>query len=226
MDKYLRCYTLPNYNFATFDKDMVVLDVGCGNGKQLEELKVRGCRAIGIEPDANRVHICNERGLSAIVGRAEKLPFANATFDGVICKGVIPYTAPAAAFHEIARVLKPGAVAQFCYLGSGFYFRYLLLGSGGWLRRRLYGLRTIINTGFFEATNRVLPGFFGDTTYQSQSRVRRYYKQYGFTLLQETPSSRFAGLPVFLYHTLRKSVSPYVVTSVLGEQEKVTLTAA
>ena len=109
------------------------------------------------------------------MGRAEKLPFENATFDGVICKGVIPFTAPASAFREIACVLKPGAVAQFCYLSSGFHLRYLLMGPDGWLRHRLYGLRTLINTWLFEAADRVLPRFLGDTTYQSQRRVRKYY---------------------------------------------------
>ncbi|MFY9561425.1 MAG: class I SAM-dependent methyltransferase [Terriglobales bacterium] len=226
MDKYLNLYSLSDYIFTTFDRDMVVLDVGCAKGKQLEKLRARGCRAIGIEPDRNRVNICKQRGVSAIVGQAEMLPFANATFDGIICKGVIPFTAPAAAFREIARVLKPGAVAQFCYLSSGFYLRYLLLGPDGWLRHRLYGLRTLINTWFFAVTNRVLPGFFGDTTYQSQSQLRRYYKEYGFTLLRETPSRRFAGLPVFIYHTVRRNTSLYVIPAVLAEQEKVMASAA
>jgi len=226
MDKYLHRYILPDYNFATFERDMLVLDVGCGKGRQLERLRDRGCRGIGIEPDCNRVNICKERGVSAMVGRAEKLPFENATFDGVICKGVISFTEPAAAFREIARVLKPGAVAQFCYLSSGFYLRYLLLGSDGWVRHRLYGLRTLVNTRFSAATNRVLPGLFGDTLYQSQSQLRRYYKEYGFTLLQETPSRRFARLPVFIYHTLRRNSSPYVTASVLAKQENVTRTAA
>ncbi|MBZ5667746.1 MAG: class I SAM-dependent methyltransferase [Acidobacteriia bacterium] len=220
MDKYLDLYRVPDYDFATFDRDMMVLDVGCGNGAQLEKLKARGCRAIGIEPDGNRVDACKERGISAMVGRAEKLPFEDATFDGVICKGVIPYTAPAAAFHEIARVLKPGAVAQFCYLSGGFYLRYLLLGPDRWLRYRLYGLRTLLNTWFFMATNRVLPGFLGDTIYQSQSQLRRYYKEYNFTLVQETPSKKFMGLPVFIYHTVRKNTSPSVPPAVLAEQEQ------
>ena len=226
MDKSINRYSLAGYNFAAFDHGMLVLDVGCAKGNQLEKLKARGCRGIGIEPNQGRVNICGQRGLSAIVGQAERLPFANATFDGVICKGVIPFTAPKKAFREIARVLKGGGVAQFCYLGSGFYLRYLFLGPDGWLRHRLYGLRTLINTWFFAATNRVLPGFFGDTTYQSQSQLRRYYKECGLTLLLETPSKTFAGLPVFIYHAVRRDVSPYVTPAVLAEQEKAVRNAA
>jgi ubiquinone/menaquinone biosynthesis C-methylase UbiE len=226
MDKYIDLYRLPDYNFATFDRSMMVLDVGCGNGAQLEKLKARGCRPIGIEPDRNRVNNCTQRGVSAMVGCAEKLPFEDSTFDGVICKGVMPFTAQGAAFREIGRVLKPGAVAQFCYLSSGFYLRYLLLGPDRGLRYRLYGLRTLLNTWLFMATNRVLPGFLGDTIYQSQGQLRRYYKKYHFTLVRETPSKKFAGLPVFIYHAVRRMTFPSVSPAVSAEQKEVAEHAA
>jgi ubiquinone/menaquinone biosynthesis C-methylase UbiE len=209
MDKDLNRYILPDFDFADFETNMFVVDIGCGSGGQLKKLQARGCRAIGIDPDRSRVNACTQRGVSAIEGQAEKLPFANATFDGVICKSIIPYTRPPAAFREIQRILKPGAVGQFCYMSSGFYLRYLLLGPDHWLRHRFYGLRTLINTWFFTVTNRALPGLFGDTTYQSHRQLRRYYKENGFTLVRETPSRRFAGLPVFIYHTVRRDSTPW-----------------
>ncbi|MGB8010147.1 MAG: class I SAM-dependent methyltransferase [Terriglobales bacterium] len=221
MDKRIDLYRLPDYNFATFDRDLLVLDVGCGKGAQLGKLEACGCRAIGIDSDPLLVKLCGQRGVHATLGHAEQLPFEDATFDGVICKSVIPYTAPAAAFREIARVLKPGAVAQFCYMGSGYYLRYLLLGPEFWMRYRVYGLRVLVNTWFLLATKHVLPGFLGDTTYQSQSQVRCYYKEYGLTLLQETPSRRFLGLPVFLYHKVRKDEALSNALAVFPEQEKV-----
>jgi ubiquinone/menaquinone biosynthesis C-methylase UbiE len=226
MDKYLYRYILSDFSFAAFEPNMLVIDIGCGNGAQLKKLESRGCRAIGVDPDRNRVNTCTQRGVSAIEGHAEKLPFANATFDGVICKGVIPFTRPPAAFREIQRILKPGAVGQFCYLSSGFYLRYLLLGPDRWLRHRVYGLRALINTWFFEVTNRALPGLFGDTIYQSQRQLRRYYKESGFTLLRETPSRRFAGLPVFIYHTVRRDSIPCGAVAVLTRQEKAMRTVA
>jgi ubiquinone/menaquinone biosynthesis C-methylase UbiE len=144
---------------------------------------------------------------------AEKLPFAHATFDGVICKGVIPFTSPEKAFREISRVLKSGGIAQFCYLSSGFYLRYLLVGPEMWLRHRFYGLRTLLNTWLFAVTGRRLPGRLGDTTYQWQNQLERLYAKNGFALVQETPSPRFAGFPVFIYHTLQRK-GPVLARSV------------
>ncbi|MBZ5550321.1 MAG: class I SAM-dependent methyltransferase [Acidobacteriia bacterium] len=205
MDKHIHIYTLPDYDFAAFDRNMLVLDVGCGNGKQLENLKSRGCQAIGVDPNRDRVSACVARGLSAVTGRAEELPFPTATFDGVICKGVIPYAEPARAFREISRVLKPGAIARFCYLSSGFYLRCLLLGPDHWFWCRLYGLRTLINTWLFATTGGILPQFLGDTTYQWNNQLNRIYREYGFAVLRVTPSPRFAGLPVFIYHELQRN---------------------
>ena len=226
MDTLIDLYRLPDYNFANFDRGMMVLDVGCGNGAQLEKLKARGCHEIGIDPNGTRVNACLQRGVSAMVGCAEKLPFEDASFDGVICKGVMGFTAPKAAFREIMRILKPGAIAQFCYLSSGFYLRYLVLGPDLWFRFRFYGLRTLLNTWFFMATNRVLPGFLGNTIYQSRSQLRRYYKECNFTLMKDTPSKRFLGLPVFIYHTVRKNGTPSLASTVLAKQEGVAANAA
>jgi len=137
-----------------------------------------------------------------IAALAEQLPLASAAFDGVICKAVIPTTVEHVAIREIAGILKPGGVAQICCHGAGFYLRLLLLGSGGWVKQRVYGLRTILNTWLFALTGRVLPGLWGDTLYRSQSRLRRYYAETGMTLICWSPSKTFLGLPVFLYHAV------------------------
>jgi len=196
-------YALLDYDFVNFAPGMRVVDIGCGKGRQLQKLAARGCVATGVEPNQERLGMCAEQGLEAVAGNAERLPFADASFDGAICKGVIPFTAEPVAFHEVARVLKPGAIAQFCYLGAGFYLRLLLLGSGGWLKQRVYGFRVFINTWLFALTGRVLPGYWGDTIYQSRRRLRKYYLENRFTLLRETPSKKFLGLPVFIYHAFQ-----------------------
>ena len=63
--------------------------------------------------------------------KAEEIPLKNASLDGIICKGVIPYTDPMRAFPEIRRVLKADASAHCMYLGAGYYLRYLLCGEDG-----------------------------------------------------------------------------------------------
>lgn len=218
-------YALLDYDFATFSPGMRVVDIGCGKGRQLQKLVGRGCRATGVEPNQERLRTCAEMGLEALPGHAEHLPFPDATFDGAICKGVIPFTAEPLAFQEVARVLKPAGIAQFCYLGAGFYLRMMLLGSGGRLKQRAYGLRVFINTWLFALTGRVLPGYWGDTLYQSRRRLRKYYIENRFTLLRETPSKKFLGLPVFIYHAFQAAgrVRPAQLTEPATEDTAVAL---
>ncbi|HTR23083.1 MAG TPA: class I SAM-dependent methyltransferase [Terriglobales bacterium] len=196
-------FALLDYNFAAFEPGARVLDIGCGKGGQLLKLSGRGCQSIGLDPNIERVRTCVGLGLKVAVGEAEHLPFHEASFDGIICKGVIPYTSEPVAFHEIARVLKPGGVAQIAYLSSGFYLRLLLLGQGGRVKQRVYGLRTFLNTWLFALTGKVLPGVWGNTLYQSRRRLSKYYAWNRLTLVRETPSKNFLGLPVFIYHTVR-----------------------
>jgi len=198
-------FALLNYNFADFAPGARVLDIGCGKGRQLQALAHARCQAIGLDSKPNRVRECAALGLAIVVGHAEHMPFSDGAFDGAICKVTIPYTAEAIALSEIARVLKPGAKAQLAYLGAGFYLRMLMLGPGGWVKQRFYGLETFLNTWFFALTGKALPGFLGDTLYQSRRRLRKYYLANGLTLLRETPSQTFFGLPVFLYHTVQLS---------------------
>lgn len=196
-------YILGDYDFVTFAPGMRVVDIGCGNGRQLQQLRERGCRAIGLELSYERLRGCAERGLQVVAAQAEQLPLAGATFDGVICKAVIPLTVESIALREIARILKPDGIARFCYQGAGFYLRLLILGSGGKLKQRVYGLRTLINTWLFALTGWVLPGYWGDTLYQSRCRLHEYYSENRLTLIRESPSKTFLRLPVFIYHVVQ-----------------------
>jgi SAM-dependent methyltransferase len=190
------------YDFTDFPKDLRVLDVGCGDGTQLRELHQGGCVAIGIEPDWRSLVTCQAGRLRVIQGTAEELPIKSASVDGLVCRVVIPYTDEARAVSEISRVLRPGAVGHFSDLGAGYYLRYLLCGPT-W-KFRFYGLRTLLNTWLYALTGRRLPGFLGDTLYQTRRRIEASYRTNGMRLLHEIPSPTFLGLPVFLYHSLEK----------------------
>lgn len=198
-------YVLRDYDFTSFASGTSVLDIGCGNGRQLQALVQRGCRAVGIEPKPDVVNKCTAIGLHVIEGCAEKLPFCDDSFDGIICKVVMPFTVEPVAFREIARVIKPGGTAQMCYQGIGFYLRCLMLGPG--LKLRLYGLRTLLNTWLFDISGKVLPSFLGDSIYQSDRRLRAYYDKSNLTLVKETPSPRFLGLQVYMYHFLQAGMA-------------------
>ena len=195
-------YILEDFRFE-FVKGSRVLDVGCGEGWQLAELAGSHPWSCGIDFSIEALRACRTRGLPVVRGRAERLPFSPGTFDGVICKVVLPYANEAATIDEIGRVLRPGGTAYFVSHGAGYYLRYLLQPARFVLR--LYGARALLNTWIYGTTGRVLPGFLGDTLYQSRTRLRKRYGAAGMNLEREFPSPTYLGLPVFYYDRVRKA---------------------
>jgi SAM-dependent methyltransferase len=194
-------YILFDFAFTDFPAGSRVVDLGCGEATQLAELARRGYRATGVDVSLPELARARARGLRVVAGAAEAIPLRAACADGVVCKVVLPYTDEARALAEIGRLLRPDATAFMCAHGAGYYVRYLLLGPT-W--RRLYAARALVNTWVYVLTGRRLPGFLGDTLYQSRRRLMRHYARTGLTLSRETPAPRFLGLPVFLYHTMTK----------------------
>ena len=191
-----------DFSYDDFAPGSRVLDVGCGGGEQLERLRRAGFDAVGVEPSAEQVDALVARGLNAICGVAEQLPVESQSFDGIVCKVVLPYTDERKAIAEWARVLRPGGRVRASYHGAGYYLRYLMDGPG--LAHRVYATRSLVNTWWYALTERRLPRFVGDTLYQSAKRLGEYYREFGFVLERETPSPRFGGKPVFIYHELRR----------------------
>jgi ubiquinone/menaquinone biosynthesis C-methylase UbiE len=70
---------------ADFSPQTTVLEVGCGMGGRLAELKQRfGCQVFGIDPSLRAVEHARSLGVSAEQGTADKLPFDDGRFDVVI----------------------------------------------------------------------------------------------------------------------------------------------
>jgi SAM-dependent methyltransferase len=61
------------------------LEVGCGGGERLSHLQnVMGYSCSGLEPSAAAVTAANKIGVNAVRGTADRLPFADASFDVVV----------------------------------------------------------------------------------------------------------------------------------------------
>jgi ubiquinone/menaquinone biosynthesis C-methylase UbiE len=80
------------------------LDIGCGTGYDLRLLK----DAVGLDPSEKMLEIARSAGKEFVVGRAEKLPFPDCSFDNAICLfGTLNMCDRKKAAAEMSRVLKP-----------------------------------------------------------------------------------------------------------------------
>jgi ubiquinone/menaquinone biosynthesis C-methylase UbiE len=90
-----------------------MLDAGCGSGPLFEDLRSRGAHVSGFDASPAMLELARQRlGADAdlrVADLSQPLPYADATFDDVVCSLVLHYlrewTAPLA---ELRRVLKPG----------------------------------------------------------------------------------------------------------------------
>jgi SAM-dependent methyltransferase len=88
------------------------LDLGCGAGRSTAALAPVARAVVGIDP---AVAMLEHRrsvapGATFVVGRAERLPFQDATFDLVTAAGSINYADRTLALPEVARVLDDDGV--------------------------------------------------------------------------------------------------------------------
>lgn len=89
-----------------------LMDVGCGNGANLEAARQLGWAAQGIELDLRAVATARAQGLDVIEGDYRRLAEFKAAFDCIICSHVIEHVhAPLDLLRAIRAALKPGGTA-------------------------------------------------------------------------------------------------------------------
>jgi ubiquinone/menaquinone biosynthesis C-methylase UbiE len=90
-----------------------LLDVGCGTGHHLAQLRHRGFDVAGLDGSEEMLAVAraNNPGVTIKQGDVETLPFPSGGFDVVICVEVLRYLPGlAGCLREMARVLKPGGL--------------------------------------------------------------------------------------------------------------------
>lgn len=92
-----------------------VLDVGCGDGVLSVRLAQAGADVTGLDYEPRMLVAARRRAdaaglkVSLVEEDAQSLPFADSAFDIVVAVTVLCFVAePVRAFHEMARVLRPG----------------------------------------------------------------------------------------------------------------------
>ena len=107
--------------------DARVLDVATGTGAVAVELvRQYGCSVVGIDRSPEMLAVARRRvaarGLGTTIelheGRAETLPFADASFDALTVTYLLRYVDdPAATIRELARVVRPGGTMALLEFG-------------------------------------------------------------------------------------------------------------
>jgi SAM-dependent methyltransferase len=93
------------------------LEVGCGEGRVLRDLKARGYDVIGLDSSATLLEAARDLDPDGryVLGRAEELPFDDGSFELVVAYNVLmDVDDMPRAVAEIGRVLRPGGRLCAC----------------------------------------------------------------------------------------------------------------
>jgi ubiquinone/menaquinone biosynthesis C-methylase UbiE len=136
MDSHDQHYRRQFFDMVMASGPRLLLDVGCGDGTFLLKATERGCRGTGLDPDAARLARLAERGIEAKTGRAESLPFPDASFDVV----VMEYSAHhienlPAALRETLRVARRSVYALDPWYDTVLPSQSVALALDRWFKR-------------------------------------------------------------------------------------------
>jgi ubiquinone/menaquinone biosynthesis C-methylase UbiE len=165
-----------------------VLDVGCGAGQELLPFleKTRAyCVGVDVADGLGTVSrsVFGEESRAGFVrSQGERLPFAEETFDVVLCRVALPYMNNARAISEVARVLKPNGVYLLKTHAPPFYFSMIRQRIRSLDPRLLaYPVICLAASIWHMATGRQLEkGFWqGKETFQTSSFLKREFERNG-----------------------------------------------
>ncbi len=105
---------------ALLPKGAMVLDAGCGSGRDTKRLSDRGLQVQGIDISTGLLEVAKKSfpDLQFVEGDLRKLPFRNETFDGIwVCASLLHLETVEdveKAFGELHRILRRGGVVYGC----------------------------------------------------------------------------------------------------------------
>jgi SAM-dependent methyltransferase len=118
-----------------------ILDLGCGTGELTQRIAAAGAHVSGVDASPAMVAGARSRGIAAEEGKAESLPYPDASFDAVFSNAALHWVrGQDAMMDEVHRVLKPGGrfVAE---MGGHGNVAAILVALTAVLERHGYGDR-------------------------------------------------------------------------------------
>jgi len=175
-----------------------VLDVGCGAGQTLIGCRLgEGVLAVGIDTDVTALSLGKQftTAIQFVFGEGEALPFADSSFDLVICRVALPYMNVARALAEMYRVTAAGGDLWLVLHPFGMAVREL----GGNIARLqvkagLYRSWVLVNGLVLHVLGKQwrwpLPSGSYET-WQTQGAITRALRTAGFHQIRITRDSHF-----------------------------------
>ncbi|MEM7351845.1 MAG: class I SAM-dependent methyltransferase [Acidobacteriota bacterium] len=168
--------------------DSRVLDIGCGGGQSLIALLRQGPRlGVGLEWDPTALGIFTALrdfeqigNALPVRGNAEVLPFADCSFDRILCRVVLMHVRVLPALAEIARVCAEDGLVWLHLTDFWFYWRKFLR-----LRWEHGGVPFALLNGFLlQIFGTQIPMRATRTmSYQTPAGIARRLEGYGFEIL-------------------------------------------
>ena len=175
-----------------------VLDVGCGAGQDLLSFLEKTdatCVGVDISPEIGigaKALFENDGRMMFVQSEGELLPFANESFDVILCRVALPYMNNRDTISEVARVLKPDGAFLLKTHAPLFYF--------GMIRERLRSLnpKMLIYPLLYLAASfwHVITGkqlrngiWRGKEVFQTRSFLEREFERNGLRIEGPSPNS-------------------------------------
>lgn len=163
-----------------------ILDIGCGAGQTLIASELApGVQATGLDIDFEALLLGREltQRVGFVAGRAERLPFPDASFDLVLSRVTAPLTFVPATLAEIGRVTAPGGEIWLVLHSLDKTVRDLRasLRSGHW-KRAAYRSYVLANGALFHFTGRLVPSPLDGhyESFQTNAAIGRQLRRAGF----------------------------------------------
>lgn len=178
-----------------------VLDLGCGPGQELlpfAEQTRAVCVGIDIAEELGKIAVpfFRDKGYSEqshfVRGRGEYLPFADGSFDVVLCRVALPYMNNRLTLAEVARVLAVNGTFLLKIHAPAFYFGMIRQRLGSLNAKQLaYPLICLTASLWHSATGRQLEGglWHGKEIFQTRSFLKSECAKHGLTIEGELPDT-------------------------------------